>query len=980
MTWIVRDVTGKIYGPLTEDQVVRLIRQGVLTGEEFATVQPDGEWQKISVVGVFYEALIEALSSNSVEPETDAAFTEETPRPQFEPEHTEKLEEKTERSNEIRPNTVTEKKAPPRVTDSGPQKNKQKNKYSGENKQTSSHSKAKIKHASREIPPVQHAEAAPRYSREEMLRRDQEFSDEIVDLVKKKKLVQRAKKRRSVLPLLLLVGLAMTAAWLFNQPEKKILRDRIHLLQIRGGRPSISEDQAKEKQKQALTLYSRDVFQKYLQAQNLLVEVVEGRTQAPQAIKALCLVYNELWKFSHQDSQDFSAIVKATQMAAQWEPFGESESVCRTVQLLLAGQTEQAASKLKSAMAAFPTSPEFYLFKAETLVQEKDYLTALSYDQKAQQLWPTWTKAYVVEAQIRLALQQNSDAKRLLEGLMKSRSDHVSSVLMLGVLEYEAFKQAPRAQELLMIGLKKDRAESPLEAKALGALAEISNQKGNSAKALEYALESYQRDPTSRKIRKLIESLGGAQQLQPLQTDCQELISLGDQYSRSRNFLAAQAEYRAAYQVCEPKSSRAALKAGQSLWKLNQTFEAIEWVILAQKADPKAIEPAALLADFYSSKFEFEKAVQALQQVARSQSQNHEYFRAWAQVELRRLSIESAKNYAERALKLYDTDLDTHLVLTQAYLGLGDDRKAYQTIARAIELDRNHIEAQSLYAQVLARFQGTQAGVKYISDLIHTYPTVADYRVALGQIYIRDEHFEEALAALQEALQMDATLKIAHELMGQTYARLNRYSEALKAYLSVATLDPSDPKPFFLMGQLQYTNKKFDLARKNFESVLKINPRYPRAHLLLGRTHFVEGQLSAALQEAQQERKINPNLAEVSIFIGEIYIEQKSYSKAVEEFQKALKLRSQSVEVYILLARAHRLTGNLDIAQSMLNMAAAKESGNPEIYKEKGLLYERKQQNEQAVVAYGIYLERAPTASDRAAVIQRIIELGGQPP
>ena len=100
------------------------------------------------------------------------------------------------------------------------------------------------------------------------------------------------------------------------------------------------------------------------------------------------------------------------------------------------------------------------------------------------------------------------------------------------------------------------------------------------------------------------------------------------------------------------------------------------------------------------------------------------------------------------------------------------------------------------------------------------------------------------------------------------------------------------------------------------------------------------------------------------------------YSKAVEQLQQALKLKQQKAPVYILLARAQRLSHNFDVALTMLRMAAGTESGNPDLYKERGAVYEMKNQNAEAVEAYKEYLQLSPGAPDAKLIQATIQRLG----
>jgi regulator of sirC expression with transglutaminase-like and TPR domain len=76
------------------------------------------------------------------------------------------------------------------------------------------------------------------------------------------------------------------------------------------------------------------------------------------------------------------------------------------------------------------------------------------------------------------------------------------------------------------------------------------------------------------------------------------------------------------------------------------------------------------------------------------------------------------------------------------------------------------------------------------------------------------------------------------------------------------------------------------------------------------------------------------------------------------------------------MAKCYRQSGSPDVAESMLAIAATKESGNPEIFKEQGAIFEQRGDQRAAAEAYEKYLALSPNARDREEVRGRINSLG----
>jgi len=90
-----------------------------------------------------------------------------------------------------------------------------------------------------------------------------------------------------------------------------------------------------------------------------------------------------------------------------------------------------------------------------------------------------------------------------------------------------------------------------------------------------------------------------------------------------------------------------------------------------------------------------------------------------------------------------------------------------------------------------------------------------------------------------------------------------------------------------------------------------------------------------------------------------------------------MKLRSPGADIYVKAAQCYRQSGSVDVAQDLLTMAASRESGYADIYKEQGAIYEIKGDIRAAVQSYNKYLGLSPNATDRGEIESRINRIGG---
>ena len=795
--------------------------------------------------------------------------------------------------------------------------------------------------------------------------------------------IEKKHKKSSLIklsmPIVFAVAFLASAAIFFSLDSQDSNDDRIRLLSPRKGQNPISAEQIKTKVQKALNEFSRDQASNYLSAQNDLVSVIEGSPQKTDVYPFLCLTYLELWPYSYQDSQDLKAVSTVMQMSAQVDPGGPFSGVCRVVDLYIRGRYQEAQNLTESLLQEGSDQPTvlmpFYYLKALILDHEKDFVSANSYLKSVQQLWPKWVKAHALEGEILLKSEKNNEAATMFRAALKINPEHKVSILQLGLLEIRFFLHPQQGEQLLLKGIGiKELVPKSLLSKTYFTLAELKLKEGSTNKAIEYAKLAYQLNPSNAAAKNLLVQLGGVSRLKDTKIKVQQLIFEADQLAREGDCQSAQALYKTAFET-DPKQANAALKAAECLWKLSFGTEAIDWLNKAIRGDPQLISAYMTLADYNSQRFDFVAASRTLTAAQRINPKSAEVYRGFALLELRRGNAKGAIGFVQKALSLYETDVESLLIQAKAQLLLRDFRQAYASAAKAVELDMNHREAQVLFSETLSGIQGRDAGIDYLLKLINSYPLVIDYRMALANLYLQDEKFDKSEQIVRQVLRIDERPKAAYLLLAKIRQQQGRLDSALEALTQASLLDPADPEPLFQAGALYLKVGKPAEASQQFSRILRINTLYPRVHYYLGQAAMQMNDAKEALNQAQLEKTANPNLADPYLLAAEAYAAQEQYTLCASEYQKAIRIRAQGAAVYVKLAQCYRKLGQFEVAITMLNQASTLESGHADIYKELGLVYEVKGDIRAAVESYNQYFALAPNAPDRSLIEGRISTL-----
>ncbi|HEX8887663.1 MAG TPA: tetratricopeptide repeat protein [Pyrinomonadaceae bacterium] len=130
-------------------------------------------------------------------------------------------------------------------------------------------------------------------------------------------------------------------------------------------------------------------------------------------------------------------------------------------------------------------------------------------------------------------------------------------------------------------------------------------------------------------------------------------------------------------------------------------------------------------------------------------------------------------------------EIDQRAAPALAYLGMIDAEQgrfadAITLYERAIGANEQFAAAHYLLADVLMK----QATIDVARTELHLKralqldPTLIQAHLALGKLYLRDEHLSEAASELETAIKADPNLAEAYYQLGRTYMRLKRTAEA----------------------------------------------------------------------------------------------------------------------------------------------------------------------------------------------------------
>lgn len=294
----------------------------------------------------------------------------------------------------------------------------------------------------------------------------------------------------------------------------------------------------------------------------------------------------------------------------------------------------------------------------------------------------------------------------------------------------------------------------------------------------------------------------------------------------------------------------------------------------------------------------------------------------------------------KKALDLEPNNSLIYSEMAESYLRNNKVREAVDSANKAIQLDKDNIEAHrmlsTVYLQIIGRANAQQPpSIDTINSAIHEFeeivrvdPTENQSYVMLGRLYLikgdrdkataifkqllgREPGSEEGVTALAK-LHMDAgNFKEAVDLLesfvkerpdsdsalqtlGEAYSGLRDYAKSADAYRRAAELDPDDVEIKKAEAEALYQADNLDAAAKLYEDLAKSAPDDGISLLRLGQIYRQEGKHDLSRQYLQKAAQSFPDSIQVQFNLVMLDRDEGHLEDALKRVNDILKKTEKS--------------------------------------------------------------------------------------
>ena len=283
----------------------------------------------------------------------------------------------------------------------------------------------------------------------------------------------------------------------------------------------------------------------------------------------------------------------------------------------------------------------------------------------------------------------------------------------------------------------------------------------------------------------------------------------------------------------------------------------------------------AKMAEFYRDKRDHEAALEKIEEALGRDYGNAEYHNLQGEIKLSLRELRQARHAFERALDR-DSDNENYMErLYSVYSTLGQEDDYFIDRARRIA-----------------------------SDLVDLEPDNREYRVYLGEAYLKLEEFEQAGREFRKAIDIDPEYALAHRRLAEYHVAINNYDQAEELYNYLLYIDNT------------------------------INN-----HKRLADFYFEQGNYDLAYQEYQDLRQRVTDTTEIDLQVAEIYLSQEENEKALDVYYDLLEKDSSLLFEIGDKVKSYSLDLAIDVYHWGLKENELDEEEKEKLYSNLGRVY-----------------------------------------
>lgn len=254
----------------------------------------------------------------------------------------------------------------------------------------------------------------------------------------------------------------------------------------------------------------------------------------------------------------------------------------------------------------------------------------------------------------------------------------------------------------------------------------------------------------------------------------------------------------------------------------------------------------------------------------------------------------------------------------------------------------------------------TNQAMLALERAVEINPGLAESRLNLGNIYLKKNRVGDAVNEYNAALEIDSGNAKTHNGLGNAYAKQGRWNEATSEFTRSIELDPDFTEAYKNLATAYCEQERFGLAEMHLKKAIDIEPKDPNLYKQLGDVYTKMGEYENGISQYKKALRKKSDFADAHFGLAFCYNKLEMPDDEQEEYKKALALKPDMTAALVNLGNAYFNRHNYNAAIEQYIKAAQIAPEDATIHYNLGAAYSNNGQFEEAAFEYGKAIEIDP--------------------
>ncbi len=412
----------------------------------------------------------------------------------------------------------------------------------------------------------------------------------------------------------------------------------------------------------------------------------------------------------------------------------------------------------------------------------------------------------------------------------------------------------------------------------------------------------------------------------------------GKELYQKGDYIRARLQFRNALQI-DPKFAEGYLWLGKTELRLNSFQGAFGSLSKAVELKPDQIEAQVLLGQMFLMMRKLDEAEAKANLVLKKEPENAEGLLLAASLAMVRDQNQKALDLLGSVRRLKPQEINAYLLQSLVEVKQKEPEAAAKTLEEGLKANPKAIELYLARANLADRQKQFEVGEATLLKALALAPKDKRLQTELVRHYISAEQWDKAEVTLRRHLSQEPDKEAHAAELASFLANRGRLKEAEQTLKDFVSTHPQNYNARFALADFYLSMRRGAKAVKILQEIAADDPDGPKgvmARNRLAALRLSQGHIEDAEKLVAGVLKDNPKDMDAIRLQGQIALLKKDGLKAVNNFRIIVQDQPKNPEAWLLLARAHKLQGELEQAKEK---AAKALEVKPDFLEARNFLY-----------------------------------------